>query len=157
MNIDVPSGSRPAARVLVFDIDSRLLLLNAVRRDDGHVFWLAPGGGVDERESFEAAALRELWEETGLIVELGPCVWTRRHVYVWGGQARDQYERYFVARTGKTEVCAPNPDSYIRGHRWWTVAEITAAAEEFAPRRIHELLPPLLRGEYPAAPLDCGV
>ena len=30
--------------------------------------WQMPQGGIDEGEEAEAAALRELWEETGIIV-----------------------------------------------------------------------------------------
>lgn len=34
-------------------------------------FWVAPGGGVKGEESYEEAATREVWEETGLDVEVG--------------------------------------------------------------------------------------
>jgi 8-oxo-dGTP diphosphatase len=34
-------------------------------------FWVAPGGGVKGEESYEEAATREVWEETGLKVEVG--------------------------------------------------------------------------------------
>ena len=33
-------------------------------------FWVAPGGGVKGEESYEEAASREVWEETGLRVEM---------------------------------------------------------------------------------------
>jgi hypothetical protein len=45
----------------------------------------------------------------------------------------------------------------VVGHRWWHLSEIEQSAEEFAPRRLAMLLPPLLRGEYPNPPIGCGV
>ena len=35
-----------------------------------HDFWVAPGGGVKDEESYEEAATREVWEETGLKVKV---------------------------------------------------------------------------------------
>ena len=149
--------ARPAGRILVLDPKGRLLLLQATRYDDGHVFWLAPGGGLMEGESFEVAAVREVVEETGLSVELGPCVWTRLHEYEWGGRRHLQYERYFIGHTTETEVQPVQQDDYVVGHRWWTLAEIRATQEHLVPRRLAELLPRLILGDYPCEPLDCGV
>jgi 8-oxo-dGTP pyrophosphatase MutT (NUDIX family) len=56
----------PSAGVTLFDEIRRVLL---VRHTDPEI-WTLPGGIVEPGESPADAALREVWEETGLLVEL---------------------------------------------------------------------------------------
>ncbi len=97
----IPDGTRRAARVLVVSETGTVLLLQA-QDSLGHRWWLAPGGGLDSNESFEEAARRELREETGRDLQIGPWIWTRRHI---------QYERYFVARSNEFVVTPLVPDT----------------------------------------------
>ena len=152
----IPAGARAAARILLLSESDRLLLLEA-KDSSGRKWWMAPGGGLDDGESFEVAAQRELQEETGLLLPIGRWVWTRRHIYTWDGRPQDQYERFYLARTPTGHVAPTTPDTYVVGHRWWSLIEIEEATEEFAPRRLAEFLAPILRGEYPEQPIDCGV
>ena len=55
----------PSVTALVFDDAGRLLL---VRQRDGGV-WSTPGGAMEPDEIPADAVVREVWEETGLLVE----------------------------------------------------------------------------------------
>ena len=55
----------PSVTIITFDDQGRILL--ARHADTG--VWVAPGGSIDPHESPADAAVREMWEETGLVVE----------------------------------------------------------------------------------------
>jgi 8-oxo-dGTP diphosphatase len=63
----------PAQRIsagAIVEDQGRLLLVRHVLPGK-YDFWVAPGGGVKDQESYEEAATREVWEETGLKVTVG--------------------------------------------------------------------------------------
>ena len=79
--------------------------------DEGGVYWQMPQGGVDEGEELRAAALRELWEETGVEEQhVTLLAQTRDEVLydlpdeligkLWKGQYRGQRQYWFLARFG---------------------------------------------------------
>ena len=92
---------RHGARVLFLDGEGRLLL---VRGHDPHApersFWFTPGGGIEPGETAREAAVRELAEETGYVVNVadlrGP-VWTRTAVFDFASRPYVQHEQFFVA------------------------------------------------------------
>ena len=67
---------RPSARLLIIDDAGRVLLFRFVHHEGalaGQDYWATPGGGVEEGETFEQAAIRELEEGTGIRAEnVGP-------------------------------------------------------------------------------------
>ena len=102
--IAVPPAERPrrhrqAARVVV-RAEGRVLLSNDTDPGlPGSNWWVTPGGGVDPGETFVQAAVRELWEETGLRVGpdrlVGP-VARRRVGHGYSDQVLIQTEQFFI-------------------------------------------------------------
>ena len=65
MTTEKPKGYRPNVGIVVFNSDVKLWHGHRYGMTGDHS-WQCPQGGVDEGEDLEAAALRELFEETGM-------------------------------------------------------------------------------------------
>jgi 8-oxo-dGTP pyrophosphatase MutT (NUDIX family) len=155
---------RTSARVLLIDDAGRVLLVHGLDPSEPEKgSWHFPvGGGVEDGESLEQAARREVIEETGISdIHLGPHIWNREVEFpfledLW----LVQQERYFVARTSTTELDDSGFTELERrqivGLRWWTAADLAATADIVYPTALKTALADLVRGIYPAQPIDIG-
>ncbi|TDD75406.1 NUDIX domain-containing protein [Actinomadura darangshiensis] len=154
---------RRTARVLLVDDSDRVLLFRwprvAGEPEAGHC-WITPGGGVEEGETLSGAAVRELREETGLVVapdDLGPRVaLTSGHADL--GWARGLFrDDFFLLRTAAyaidTAGFTPIEREHVGAHRWWTLEELASAGEPVYPLMLAELLTGLLAGHAPSEPV----
>jgi 8-oxo-dGTP diphosphatase len=86
--------------------DGRVLLVHRPQYDD----WTIPKGKVEEGESWEDGALREVEEETGLRCELGAEAGRTEYE---DAQGRDKEVRYFLM-TATGEARAQNEVDEVR-------------------------------------------
>jgi ADP-ribose pyrophosphatase YjhB (NUDIX family) len=153
---------RIAIRAVIVAPDGCVLLMRMREPKTGREIWVTPGGGLNKNESHEACICRELYEETGLRdVQMGPCVWTRRHSFEWNGEAYEQTESFYLIHYRKFMPSNEgNPEaaekSAFKEFRWWSVAEMMASTAVLAPRQFARYLNDLLHEGIPASSIDVG-
>jgi 8-oxo-dGTP pyrophosphatase MutT (NUDIX family) len=148
---------RQAVRAVIVDADERVLLFRTQdpTQPELGVWWELPGGGLDPGESYLEAIVREVAEETGLVItaeQVGPPVWRRSATYLYRGQRRISHEVIVAVRLderapgidGAGRVGFEDEDYFDFG--WLPVAEVISSPERFYPGRLPEFLGPLLAG-----------
>lgn len=142
--------NRRAARVLLLDGQDRVLLFRGgdPAAPEAGTWWFTVGGGVDPGESLVDAAVRELYEETGLravAADLGEAVHEEVSPFSWGGRSIVQSNTFFVLRVDAHDVDTVGfndlENRSIFEHRWWTREDLRATGDQVYPASLLELLP----------------
>lgn len=152
---------RPTVRVLLFDPDHRLLLMKGrlTYAADAPSWWFTVGGGMEPGETPEAAACREVAEETGFLdIRLGPVVWRREGIgHLSSGEQVLFKEHYLVAHCAGGEPLRDGWEAHevdlVDDLRWWHLTEIRSSDERIFPQGLADLLPVIIDGQYPDQPL----
>lgn len=124
---------RISAGALVFH-EGKLLLVRH-QREGRYDFWVPPGGGVHAGEDAAAAAIRETWEETRLVVRGGRFALAEELEHP--GQRLCKLWFFFDAAEG--EICADTDDAraeYIVDAGFFPRAEMIR--EAVVPHILHE-------------------
>lgn len=142
---------RETARIMLVDENNQIFLLKT--HFDPEVGlpprWLTPGGGIDKGETTLQAAVRELFEETGLIADgevLGEPVLVASGSWDWAdGLSYHTYQDTIYEL--KTKHFQPDTSGFtqdelrdILEHRWWNVEKLLESEESIAPHELRNWL-----------------
>ena len=138
---------RPCVGISLFNADGAVFV---GERIDSPGAWQMPQGGIDAGEKPRAAALRELWEETGVTADLVEFVaktedWLTYDLppdllgRVWGGKYRGQKQKWFLFRYLGTDAQVNIATEHPEFDRWqWSRAgEMIASIVPFK-RSVYE-------------------
>jgi 8-oxo-dGTP pyrophosphatase MutT (NUDIX family) len=99
------------------DDDAIDLALAARRTRRGQLAWGLAKGAIEEGESDERAAVREVLEETGLEAEVEADLGDIRYFYVWEGVRIRKRVHFFLMRATGGDVA--NHDTEMEDVRWF--------------------------------------
>jgi 8-oxo-dGTP pyrophosphatase MutT (NUDIX family) len=145
--VTVRGVNRLTSRVLLFDRDGRILLFLTIAPDtSGVARWLTPGGGVDPGETHHEAAVRELEEETGLVIpNLGEPVWSHDFEVAW--DAADHDTGHAVFYTATVDAFEPSKEQWtdeervdVLESRWWTLEDLAVTQDAYEPAELVDLV-----------------
>lgn len=126
---------RVAVRALILK-DGKLLMVNAYP-DGQSDLWCAPGGGVEAGSSLPDNLKREVYEETGLTVQVGnPCLVNEFHDPASGFHQVDIFFRCTI-EAGTLSTDWTDPESVVVTRRFFSLAEMDTI--RFKPDRLVEV------------------
>ena len=131
------------------------ILLNQCRHSDGRIYYDLPGGGQNQYESLEQAVVREVLEETGLIVRVKRFAALAEEIYTDDILRRD-YPDYahcvmhiFLAELTDEPRQLPTEQDYGMDKSVWIPVGEVKRLDEMRPPQLKDSLEMLLESNHP--------
>ena len=119
------SRATSAGGIVLREVDGRhQVVLGRRRRERDGVTWSLPKGTPNRDETREATALREVTEETGLLVRILAPVGDVHYVFVRGGRRIDKTVHYFLMEATGGDL--DDHDHEFEAVAWFDLAEADA-------------------------------
>jgi len=132
------SRSEVSAGGVVYRLDNDAidLALAARRTRRGQLAWGLAKGAIEEGESDEQAAVREVLEETGLEAEVEADLGDIRYFYVWEGVRVRKRVHFFLMHATGGDLA--NHDSEMEDVRWFPLRTAIKRAAYKGEREVIE-------------------
>jgi 8-oxo-dGTP pyrophosphatase MutT (NUDIX family) len=135
-----------AGLVLVRRMQGRFWLAAVRPQGKPEGIWALPKGLIDRGEGAAETALREGYEETGVLPRLATKLGDVRYVYTWKGERVFKVVSFFLARAagGRIGELPPGMEREVAEARWLPLAEAPRllaykGEREMAERALEEL------------------
>jgi len=135
---------RRSARIILLDPECRVLMFrfDIAGRDP---FWVTVGGECEADESFEDAARRELFEETGVVADPGGQIARTTPQFITpAGEPVQADERYFIVRITDRAIDTSRhtalEQELMTRHRWFEPDELGSWGEAVYPENLSEMI-----------------
>lgn len=164
----MPLVQRNSVKILLFNNQKELLLMcvddpktTSVEGKYSGPFWFPVGGAIEPGETIQEAALREVYEETGIKkedIKLGPIVWFGEFDLILAGTPTHIKETFIVANTTQINIDLANLTSWekavVKKVDWFSLEKIKNCNQVIFPVLLPKYLPDIIAGNYPAEPIE---
>lgn len=153
--------TRQVARLILMDAKNRILLLNGYGRVPEHAhdvsYWITPGGGVENGETYAQALVREAKEEIGLHIDvIGSWVWQDAFSIAFETVTIHFQSQYNFLRVQShsvsTDGMTDSEQQTVRCYRWWTLDALRETDDILQPLNLADLLGELIKSDVPKQP-----
>ncbi|MFM1779617.1 MAG: hypothetical protein RIS51_762 [Actinomycetota bacterium] len=122
--------------VLAADNSAKVAIISHKNRG-GHAAWVIPKGHIEKGESAEQAAVREVFEETGIEAEIIEKIGEISYSFKASGKRIEKTVHHFLLKqTGGFLTHEGDPTGEVVGVAWFDLAELEGVLAHENERRV---------------------